>query len=247
MRNAGLDEAQVESRLSGEISITSDTQMLLLLSHVSHVQTFCNPIDSSPPGSSVPGILQARTLEWVAISLSNAWKWKVKMKSLSHVQRIVTPWTTAYQATPSMGFSRQEYWSGSPVPSLQIHRWHHPYGRKRRTKEPLDESERGEWKVGLKLNIQKTKIMGYGPITSWQIDGETMETVRDFILGGSKITAEGDWSHEIKRHLLLGRKAMSNLDSILKSRDITLPPSTSREGILYVCEESSLCKMLSRN
>ena len=72
MRNAGLDEAQVESRLSGEISITSDTQMLLLLSHVSHVQTFCNPIDSSPPGSSIPGILQARTLEWVAISLSNA-------------------------------------------------------------------------------------------------------------------------------------------------------------------------------
>ena len=117
----------------------------------------------------------------------------------------------------------------------------------RGTKKPLNESERGEWKIGLKLNIQKTKIMGYGPITSWQIDGETMETVRDFILGGSKITAEGDWSHEIKRHLLLGRKAMSNLDSILKSRDITLPPSTSREGILYVCEESSLCKMLSRN
>ena len=72
-------------------------------------------------------------------------------------------------------------------------------------------------KVGLKLNIQKTKIMTSGPITSWQIDGETMETVRDFILGGSKITADGDCSHEIKRHLLLGRKAMINLDSILKS------------------------------
>ena len=77
--------------------------------------------------------------------------------------------------------------------------------------------------VGLKLNIQKTKIVASGPITSWQIDGETVETVRDFILGGSKITAYGDCSHEIKRCLLLGRKAMTNLDSILKSRDITLP------------------------
>ena len=78
-------------------------------------------------------------------------------------------------------------------------------------------------KAHLKLNIQKTKIVAFGSITSWQIDGETMETVRDFILGGSKITADGDCSHEIKRHLLLGRKAMINLDSILKSRDITLP------------------------
>ena len=77
-------------------------------------------------------------------------------------------------------------------------------------------------KVGLKLNIQKTKIMASGPITSWQIDGETMETVTDFILGGSKITADGDCSHEIKRRLLLGRKVMTTLDSILKSRDITL-------------------------
>ena len=78
-------------------------------------------------------------------------------------------------------------------------------------------------KVGLKLNIQKTKIMASGPITSWQIDGETVETVRDFIFLGSKITADGHCSHEIKRHLLLGRKAMTNLDSVLKSRDITLP------------------------
>ena len=77
-------------------------------------------------------------------------------------------------------------------------------------------------KVGLKLNIQKTKIMASGPITSWQIDGETMETVTDYIFLGSKITADGDCSHEIKGHLLLGRKAMTNLDSILKSRDITL-------------------------
>ena len=78
-------------------------------------------------------------------------------------------------------------------------------------------------KVGLKLNIQKTKIMASGPITSWEIDGEIVETVSDFILGGSKITADGDCRHEIKRHLLLGRKFMINLDSIFKSRDITLP------------------------
>ena len=108
-----------------------------------------------------------------------------------------------------------------------------PSGRKwRRSKEPLYESERGEWKswlkaqhskAGLKLNIQKTKIMASDPITSWEIDGQTVETVADFILGGSKITADGDCSHEIKRCLLLGRKAMTNLDSLLKSRHITLP------------------------
>ena len=78
-------------------------------------------------------------------------------------------------------------------------------------------------KVGLKFSIQKTKIMASSPITSWQIDGETMETVRDFILGGSKITADGNYSQKIKRHLLLGRKAITNLDSVLKSRAITLP------------------------
>ena len=78
-------------------------------------------------------------------------------------------------------------------------------------------------KVGLKLNIQKTKIMAFGPITSWEIDGETVETLSDFILGGSKITADGDCSHQIKRCLLLGRKVMTNLDSIFKSRDIALP------------------------
>ena len=78
-------------------------------------------------------------------------------------------------------------------------------------------------KAGLKLNIQKMNIMAFGPIASWQIDGETMETVRDFIFGGSKITADGDCSHEIKRHFLLGRKALTNLDSIVQSRNITLP------------------------
>ena len=80
-------------------------------------QTLCDPIDGSPPGSAVPGILQTRTLEWVAVSFSNAWKWKVKVKSFSHVWLSGTPWTAAYQAPPSMGFSRQEYWSGLPLPS----------------------------------------------------------------------------------------------------------------------------------
>ena len=79
--------------------------------------TLCNPRDGSPPGSPVPGILQARTLEWVAISFSNAWKWKVKVKSLSDVRLLATPWTSAHQAPPSMRFSRQEYWSGVPFPS----------------------------------------------------------------------------------------------------------------------------------
>ena len=90
--------------------------------------------------------------------------------------------------------------------------------KQRGTKQPLDENERGEGKAGLKLNIQKTKIMASGPITSWQIDEETVETVTDFILGGSKVTADGDCSHEIKRRLLLAGKAMTNLDSILRSR-----------------------------
>ena len=83
--------------------------------------TLCDPIDGSPPGSPVPGIFQARTLEWVAISFSNAWKWKVKVKSLSHVRPSETPWTAAFQAPPSMGFSRQEYWSGVPLPSPHTH------------------------------------------------------------------------------------------------------------------------------
>ena len=103
-------------------------------------------------------------------------------------------------------------------------------------------------KVGLKLNIQKTKIMASGPIISWQIDGETMETVTDFILGGSKITADGDCSHEIKRRLLLGRKAITNRDSILKSRDITLPTNVRLVKamvfpvVMYGCESRTIKK-----
>ena len=103
-------------------------------------------------------------------------------------------------------------------------------------------------KVGLKLNIQKTKIMASGPITSWQIDGETMEMVRVFIFFGSKITADGDCSHEIKRHLLLGRKVMTNLDSILNSRDITLPTKVQIVKpmvfpvVMYGCESWTIKK-----
>ena len=101
---------------------------------------------------------------------------------------------------------------------------------------------------GLKLNIQKTKTMASGPITSWQIDGETVETVTDFILGGSKITADGDCSHEIKRCLLLGKKVMTNLDSILKSRDITLPTNIHLVKamvfpiVMYGCESWTVKK-----
>ena len=103
-------------------------------------------------------------------------------------------------------------------------------------------------KVGLKLNIQKNKIMAFGSITSWQIGGETMETVRDFIFLGSKITADGDFTHEIKRHLLFRRKAMINLDSILKSRDITLPTKVCIVKamvfpvIIYGCESLTIKK-----
>ena len=103
-------------------------------------------------------------------------------------------------------------------------------------------------KDGVKLNIQKTKIMASGPIASWQIDGETVETVSDFILGGPKITADGDCSHEIKRRLLLGRKVMTNLDSILKSRHITLPTKVHLVKamvfpvVMYECEGSTVKK-----
>ena len=103
-------------------------------------------------------------------------------------------------------------------------------------------------KAGLKLNIQKTKIMATGPITSWEVDGETVETVSDFILGGSKITADGDLSHEIKRPLLLGRKFMTNLDSICKSRDITLPTKVCLVKamvfpvVMYGCESWTVKK-----
>ena len=111
----------------------------------------------------------------------------------------------------------------------------------------MNVKEDGE-KVGLKLNIQKTKIMASGPITSWEVDRETVETVSDFIFGGSKITADGDSSHEIKRRLLLGRKVMTNLDSVFKSRDITLPTKVRLvkamvfSVVMYGCESWTVKK-----
>ena len=104
----------------GSLPLLQMMGMLLLPTAAKSFQscpTLCDPIDGSPPGSPIPGILQARTLEWVAISFSNAWKWKLKVKSLSRARLLATPWTAAYQAPPSMGFSRQEYWSGVPLPS----------------------------------------------------------------------------------------------------------------------------------
>ena len=108
-------------------------------------------------------------------------------------------------------------------------------------------------KVGLKINIQKTKIMASGPITSWEIDGETVETLADFIFGGSKITADGDCSHKIKRHLLFGRKVMTNLDSVFKSRDITLPTKIHLVKamvfpvVMYGCESWTIRKLSTLN
>ena len=120
--NAGLEEAQAGIKVAGRninnlrYADAADAAAKSLQS----CPTLCNPIDSSPPGSPVPGILQARTLEWVAMSFSTAWKWKVKMKLLNWVRLLATPWTAAYQTPPSLGFTRQEYWSGVPLPSPTI-------------------------------------------------------------------------------------------------------------------------------
>ena len=155
-----------------------------------------------PPVSSVHGVLWTRILEWVAISFSKGSSYpgiELQSPTLQVDSLLTEP-------------------SGKPCyveNNMNVESEEEPKSLLMKVKE---ESE----KVGLKLNIQKTKIMASGPITSWQIDGETVETVSDFIFLGSKITADGDCSHEIKRHLLLGRKVMTNPDSILKSRDITL-------------------------
>ena len=133
--------------------------------------------------------------------------------------------------------------------SITLCRWHHPYSRKwGRTEKPLYESERGEWKSWLKTQRSENLIVASTPITSWQIDGEAMEIVTDFILGGSKITPDGDYGHEIKRRLLLGRKAMTNLDSILKSRGIALPTKVHPVKamvfpvVMYGCESWTIKK-----
>ena len=152
-----------------------------------------------------------------------------------------------------MGFSRQEYGSGLPFPTPVDHilsdlsTMTQPESEEELKNFLMKVKEESE-KVGLKLNIQKIKIMASGPTTSWQIDGETVETVADFIFLGSKITADGDCSHEIKRHLLLGRKVMTNLDSVLKSRDITLSTKTHVVKamvfpvVMYGCESRTIKK-----
>ena len=105
---------------SSPVSLSSSRPAAAAAKSLQSCPTLCDPMDGSPRGSPIPGILQARTLEWVAISFSNAWKWKVKVKSLSLVQQLTTPWTLAHQAPPSMGLSRQECWSGVPLPSPQV-------------------------------------------------------------------------------------------------------------------------------
>ena len=166
--------------------------------------TLCHPVDCCLPGSSVHGIFQARVLEWGAIAFSYMQSRSCEMlgwmkhKLGSRLPEEISINLRYADDTTLMAESEE-------LKSLLM--------------KVKEESE----KVGLKLNIQKTKLMTSCPITSWPIDGETMETMTDFIFLSSKITADGDFSHEIKRCLLLGRKAMTTLDSILKSRDITLP------------------------
>ena len=191
------------------------------------------------PFPTVHGVLKARILKWFAIPLSRGPRF---VRTL-HQDLFVLGGPTQHGSV-SLSWTRLWFmWSvwlvfcdcgfHSVCPLMEKderlmeaswwEKWHHPYSRKgRRTKQPLDESERIKWKSWLKTQYSKNKIMESGPITSWEIDGETMESVTDFILGGSKITADGNCSHEIKRRLLLGRKAMASLNSILKSRDLTL-------------------------
>ena len=163
-------------------------------------------MDCSLPGPSVHGIFQARVLEWVTIPFSRGSSWPRDLTWVSHIAgRHFTVWAT--REAPMA--------EGEELKSLLM--------------KVKEESE----KADLKLNIQKTKVIASGPITSWQIDRERMETVTDYILGGSKITSDGDYSHEIKRCLLLGRKVMINLDSILKKQRHYFPnegPCSQRYG-----------------
>ena len=185
MQNARLGESQTGIKIARRnIKNLSYADAAAAAKSLQLCPTLCYPRDGSPSGAPTPGILQVRTLEWVAISFSNAWKWKVKVKSLSHVQPSATPWNTAFQAPLSMGFSRQEYWSEVPLPSL-VCRWYHSYSRKwRGTKGPLDRGQRGEWKADLKLNIQKSKIMASSPLNSWQRDGKKIgNSDRFYFLG----------------------------------------------------------------
>jgi len=119
--------------------------------------TLCNPIDGSPPGAPVPGILQARTLEWVAISFSNAWKWKVKVKSFSRIRLLATPWTAANQAPLSMGFSRQEYWSGMPLPSPNIILGKIQNTTKEELRKTLQKTTKLKWQTEIDTHTRNNK------------------------------------------------------------------------------------------
>ena len=138
--------SKLSSALAGRFCITA---AVAAAKSLQSCPTLCNPIDGSPPGSPIPGILQARALEWVAISFSNAWKWKVKVKSLSRVRLLATPWTAAYQAPLSMGLSRQEYWSGLPLPSLSVLLSYHESPR-----NSFSDSSEG-WKSKIKVSSGK--------------------------------------------------------------------------------------------
>ena len=147
-----------------------------------------------------------------------------------------------------MGFSRQEYWTGCHCLLPYADDTTVMLESEEELKSLLMKAKEESEKAGLKLNIQKTNIMASGPITSWEIDGETVETVPGFVFWGSKVTADGDCSHEIKRHLLLGRKVMTNVDSILKSRDVTLPTKVHLVKamvfpvVMYGCESWTMKK-----
>ena len=166
-------------------------------------------------------------LPWGSLQRVAAFWWLLDGK-YSSPSRVPLGLSSHWRAAIGDDYDILVYWYGRKYPISQyqwpqICRWHHPYGRKwRGTKKPL-ESEKGEWKIWLKAQHSENEVMASGPITSWEIDGEPVETVLAFMFLGSKITADGDCSHEIKRHFLLGRKVMTNLDSMLKTRDITLP------------------------
>ena len=232
--------------------------------------TLCDPVDYSPPGSSVHGILQTRILEWVAISFSSG---SSQLRDQAQVSRIAgrrfnfcatreacicrvyvyAEYIPVYAEYIMLNARLDEAQAGIKIAGRNINNLRYAddttlTAESKEVKSLLMKIKGESEKVGLKLSIQKTKIMASSPVTSWQIGGETMETVRDFILGGSKITADGDCRQEIKRPLLLGRKAMTNLDSILKSRDIILPTNVHivkaivYQLVMYGCENLTIKK-----
>ena len=175
----------------------------------------------------------------------------MKVNSLSHVRLLATPWTPPGFSIHGIFQARVLEWGAIArrnIDNLIYADYTTFMAESKELKSLLMKVKEESEKAGLKVNIQKTKIMASGPITSWQIDGETVETVADSILGGSKITVDGDCSHEIKRRLLLGRKVMTNLDSIFKSRDITLPTMVHLVKamvfplVMYGCESWTIKK-----